>query len=212
MKQKLDLSTWNRQDHFHFFRQFDEPFFGATVQVDVTNAYQTAKELNTSFFLYYLHQSLVAANAVENFRYRIENDDEVWVHESISASPTIGRPDGTFGFAYMNYYPDYQTFATKANEEIQRIQTTKGLAFAGASDAVIHYSSLPWLDFTAISHARNFKYKDSCPKISFGKMVEENGKKRMAVSIHVHHALCDGFHVSQFVDIFQNGLNYQKKA
>lgn len=206
MKKQLHLTTWNRQDHFHFFRQFDEPFFGVTTQIDVTNAYQTAKELNTSFFLYYLYQSLKAANAVENFRYRIENDDEVWVHDTISASPTIGRPDGTFGFSYMDYYADYQTFAEEANKEIERVKNSKGLVFAGASDAVIHYSSLPWLDFTAISHARNFKYKDSCPKISFGKMVEENGKKRMAVSIHVHHALCDGFHVAQFLELFQAGI------
>jgi chloramphenicol O-acetyltransferase type A len=207
MKKQLDIATWNRHDHFQFFRQFDEPFFGVTVQMDMTKAYQKAKESHTSFFLYYLYCSIKAANAVENFRYRIENEDEVWVHENINASATIGRPDGTFGFSYMDYYADYQLFEKNASLEIERVQRSKGLEVAGSSDAVIHYSSLPWLDFTALSHARHFKYKDSCTKISFGKMVEENGKRRMAVSIHVHHALCDGFHVGQFVEIFQNELD-----
>lgn len=27
MKQQLDLNTWARKDHFHFFGRFEEPFF-----------------------------------------------------------------------------------------------------------------------------------------------------------------------------------------
>ena len=71
MKQKLNLDTWNRKEHFLFFKQMEEPFFGITTTIDCTNAYDKAKELNISFFTYYLHKTLVAANAIENFRYRI---------------------------------------------------------------------------------------------------------------------------------------------
>jgi chloramphenicol O-acetyltransferase type A len=113
MKKNIDLATWNRRDHFHFFRQFEEPFFGVSLNIDVTRAYQKAKELDTSFFLYYLHASLVAANSVEAFRRRIENETEVVLYDSINASPTINRPDGTFGFGYMSYHADYQQFARR---------------------------------------------------------------------------------------------------
>ena len=67
----------------------------------------------------------------------------------------------------------------------------------------MHFSSLPWLDFTSFSHARSFSFPDSSPKISFGKMTESKGKKSFSVSIHVHHGLVDGFHVGQFVEKFQ---------
>ncbi len=207
MKKQLDIATWNRRDHFHFFRQFEEPFFGVTVNLDVTKAYLTAKELNTSFFLFYLHRSLVAANAIEAFRYRIENETDVLVYEQINASPTINRPDGTFGFSYIGYHPDYQRFEMGAKKEIERVKTGTGLELTASNDNVIHYSSLPWLDFTSISHARAFSFKDCIPKISFGKMMEDQGKRRISVSIHVHHALCDGFHVGQFVERFQELLN-----
>ncbi|MEM8967889.1 MAG: CatA-like O-acetyltransferase, partial [Bacteroidota bacterium] len=43
--------------------------------------------------------------------------------------------------------------------------------------------------------------------ISFGKMTTANGKQIMPVSIHVHHALMDGFHVSQHLELFQKLLN-----
>jgi len=37
-------------------------------------------------------------------------------------------------------------------------------------------------------------------------MMEQNGIKQMPISIHVHHALMDGFHVAQFVERFQELL------
>ena len=55
----LDIDNWKRKDHFHFFRQFEEPFFGVTVNVDCTNAYNTAKSNGISFFLYYLYHCCV---------------------------------------------------------------------------------------------------------------------------------------------------------
>lgn len=76
MKQLVDIDTWERKDHYQFFKQFEEPFFGVCVQVDVTRAYLKAKEQGGSFFLYYLYQSLVAANSIESFRYRITGRDQ----------------------------------------------------------------------------------------------------------------------------------------
>lgn len=205
MNRKLDIDQWARRDHFNFFRQFEEPFFGVCVNIDCTAAYQKAKESSTSFFLYYLYQSLAAANAIEPFRYRIKND-EVWVYDRVNASPTINRPDGTFGFSYMDYYESLEEFIDHAQREIARVQGSTGLIPAISGENVIHYSSIPWINFTQLSHARSFSFKDSCPKISFGKMTEENGRRTMPVSIHVHHALMDGFHVGQYVELFQERM------
>jgi chloramphenicol O-acetyltransferase type A len=38
-------------------------------------------------------------------------------------------------------------------------------------------------------------------------MTEVNGRKQMPVSIHVHHALMDGFHVGQYIDLYQQLLS-----
>jgi chloramphenicol O-acetyltransferase type A len=78
---------------------------------------------------------------------------------------------------------------------------------AVSGENVIHYSSLPWINFKSISHARSFSFKDSSPKISFGKMTIQQDKKIMPVSVHVHHALMDGYQVSQFIDLFQQLMN-----
>lgn len=206
MKQKLNIETWNRKEHFLFFNQMEEPFFGITTPIDCTNAYQKANELGVSFFTYYLHKTLVAVNSIENFRYRIK-DNEVFIFDRIDASATILRDDKTFGFSLIEFNEDVHEFATIAKKEIERIQTTSGLFTRDYPENLIHFSALPWVNFTSFSHARSFTWPDSCPKISFGKMVEENGKKTMSMSVHVHHGLIDGYHVGEFIALFEKLMN-----
>lgn len=208
MRTLLDIEVWNRKDQFRFFSQFEEPFFGITVQVDCTEAYAFAKANHYSFFLYYLYQSLKAANQIDPFKYRIV-EGNVYQYDVINASPTINRPDGTFGFSYMDYHPDFASFVVSAKITMEEVRNSTGLIPAVSGENVIHYSSIPWINFTSLSHARSFSFKDSCPKISFGKMTEVNGRKLMPLSIHVHHALMDGFHVGQYIDLYQQLLSEQ---
>ena len=206
MKQKLNLDTWNRKEHFQHFSRMEEPFFGVTTRVDCTNAYEKSKALGVSFFTYYLHKTLVAINSTENFCYRIV-DGEIYLFDRIDASATILRADKTFGFSLMEYDEDLTVFAQTTQKEISRIQNTTGLITRDFDINLIHFSAVPWIDFTSYSHARSFTYPDSCPKISFGKMVEDNGKKTMAIAVHVHHGLADGYHVGQFLTLLQELLN-----
>ncbi len=202
MKQLLDIESWSRKEHYAFFRRFDEPFFGVCVEVDCTGAYQRAKQSNTSFFLHYLHATLQAANQTKPFRYRIDQG-QVWIYDVVHASPTINRPDGTFGFSYIDYHEDFLIFEDAGRQEIKRVQHSTGLVPSVAGQNVLHCSAMPWLSFTSVSHARSFTFEDSCPKVSFGKMREHGGRKLMPVSIHVHHALMDGHDVAKFVDLLE---------
>lgn len=204
MKKLLNLDIWNRKEHFLFFKQMQEPFFGITVTIDCTKAYETCKRDESSFFIYYLHKTLMAVNAFESFKYRIENT-HIYIHERIDGSATISREDGTFGFSLIEYHPDFSVFEQTALTEIERIQTTTGLFTRDfKEDNLIHFSAIPWLNFTSLSHARSMTYLDSCPKISFGKMtIHKDHTRTMPMSIHVHHGLMDALHVGEMVDYFQ---------
>jgi chloramphenicol O-acetyltransferase type A len=206
MKQQLDLDTWNRKEHFLFFKQMDEPFYGITTTVDCTKGYAKAKAIGLSFFSYYLHKTLSAVNAIENFRYRIMGD-EVYLFDVIDASATVMREDKTFGFSYMPFTEDIQDFAQTVQAEINRIETTTGIFTGEYPENLIHFSALPWINFTSLSHARSYTWPDSCPKISFGKLIDEDGKKTMPLSVHVHHGLVDGYHVGLFIEQLQQLMN-----
>lgn len=208
MKQKLDFETWNRKEHFEFFKQLEEPFFGLTTKIDCTIAYQKSKELGVSFFEYYLHKTLIAINEIENFRYRII-DDKVFVFDKINASATIMREDKTFGFSFIEFHENLKVFSENTMKEVDRVRNTTGLfTIEFPLVNLIHFSTIPWINFTSLSHARSFTFPDSCPKITFGKMkVSKSGKRKMAMSIHVHHGLVDGYHVGEFVELFQKLMN-----
>lgn len=206
MKTKIDLDTWVRKEHFQFFNRFEEPYWSAVVNVDCTIAYQKAKASGISFFLYYLHCCITAVNQVEAFRYRAFGN-EVFIYDDVDISATIMRPNGTFGFSFIKYQPALVDFIAGAKAEIERVQAETGLPMMTFDENIIHASALPWVNFTALTHARSFTHRDSIPKISFGKVTEHGGVKNMPVSVTVHHGLMDGYQVGQFIDLFQVLLN-----
>jgi chloramphenicol O-acetyltransferase type A len=208
---KLDLETWSRKEHFEFFSSFDEPFFGIVSEVDCTKAYKFTKKNKISFFAYYLHKTLVAANEIPEFQYRILEKDVV-ICDAVHAAATIAREDGTFAFSFAEFDPDFQLFHDSLKSEIDNVQNSTGLRFnedAKRLDA-IHISSFPWHKLTGLTHARNFKYPDSVPKITFGKSYKQDSSLKLPVAINVHHALMDAYHVALFLEKFQELLDSQQ--
>ena len=206
MKHEIDLTTWKRREHFEVFKNFDEPLFGITVKVECSQAYLKAKELGYPFSLYYLYLSLKAVNEIEEFRYRIE-DDKVYCYDSVGAGPTIFREDETYGVSYLAYFEDMAEFMKHARLEVERVKAERGLKFPVSGENIIHYSTIPWADFTAINHARRLDIGRSIPKITFGKVTRNGTKSWMPVDVHANHAVMDGFHVSKFIERFQELLN-----
>lgn len=208
MKQIIDINSWKRKEHYQFFKDFQEPFFGITANVDCTKAYNYAKDNELSFFLYYMYQSMATVNAIEEFRYRIE-DGKVVCYDKIHCSTTALNANDLFAFAFMPYTDKFENFYAQAQEEVAKIKriTTMNVDENSGRLDVIHYSTVPWISFTALTHERNFAIVDSIPKITFGKYFKEGDKLLLPVSINVHHGLMDGYHVGQYFKLFQELLD-----
>ncbi|MEJ5052698.1 CatA-like O-acetyltransferase [Sphingobacterium sp. MYb382] len=204
-KYKIDISNWKRRDHYNFFKGFQQPFFGITNMINCTEAYAYCKAHGVNFFLYYLHKSLIAVNQIKEFRYRMEGE-EVFEYAIISGSVTVMRRNETFGFAYFNYQPNFESFSTTARLAIDHEKTNNGLQLRADLTSLIHYSVLPRVNFTSMQHAQHIASTDSIPKIVFGKLSFEGTQVLLPVAVHVHHALCDGIHVSNFFDAFNRQM------
>lgn len=204
----VDVTNWNRKEHFEFFSSFANPQLNIVAQVDCTKAYNEAKLNGHSFFASYLHKSMKAVNSIKEFRYRII-ENKVYELDVIHAGSTIARADGTFAFGLIPYSPDFHEFSTSLKNEIQNVQNSQGLRLGIEEEKVdlIRHTTLPWIHFTGIMHPTKLDKTDSVPKISFGKMKEEAGRLMMPVSVEAHHGLIDGFHVSLYFDEFQKLLN-----
>jgi len=206
---QIDINTWNRKLLFKHFKDFADPYFSLTIPLDVTIAYQNAKKHNYSFFARYLHDCMKAVNKIENFRYRII-DDKIIDFGKIHTSPTLMRPDKTFGFSFVRYDENFDVFVKNLNEEQERINNSSELYPAEEYRVdCIHCSAMPWLNFSGHKEPVSGQ-KDSIPKLAFGKAEQNEDKMIMKVAINANHALVDGYHVSLFAEEFQNNLNHKQ--
>ena len=204
----INIESWNRKEHFEFFSRMASPYFGITTEVDCTIAYDNAKENGNSFYAHYLHKSMIAVNSVEELRLRIV-DNKVALFEKINAGATVGRADGTFGFIFVNFSDDFETFNKELQNEIQTVLNSTGLRLNDddIKKDLIRHSTIPWTSFTGLLHPTNFDRTESVPKITFGKFSIREGKKYLPVSIEAHHGLVDGFHLAKYLSEFQRQLD-----
>ena len=210
---KIDLNNWKRKEHFEFFSGFEDPVFGIVSEVDCTRAYAVSKERQYSFFAYYMHRSMLAVDRTEELKYRIV-DGSVVVFDEIHAGPTIGREDGTFGFSFLPFDRDFSKFSLSVKEEVEAVRNSTGLRrqVDGARKNVIYYSTLPWSTFSGLKHPSNQTDKEGIPKITFGKTFIRDERMIMPVSVHAHHGLVDGLHISKYLESFQQLLDEYTNA
>lgn len=201
----LDLDRWPRRDAFAYFRDFDKPYFNVCTRVDAARL-KAAVAGRGSFSLAYHFIAIRLANAVEPFRYRLEQG-RVRVHPEIHAGLTVLRDDDSFGFAYVAHGEGFDAFAVRGAAAIAASRARQ-VPFDPRLDevAVVHFTTLPWVHFSSFSHARNWGREDSVPKIAFGRADPDGGRLWLPLSVEVHHALMDGLHVGRFVQAFEAAL------
>ncbi|MFN2498101.1 MAG: CatA-like O-acetyltransferase [Pyrinomonadaceae bacterium] len=205
MAKYLDVTTWSRRQLFEFFLDYDNPYFNICLRLDVTEVLiwlRGRARVSVSLVNHYF--ALRAANEIEPFRYRLQ-DDKVIVHDVINGGTTVLLPDDTFTFAYFDYHHDFDDFMKGAQESVA--QTIARPTFKPTPrDNLIYFTTLPWFSFTSFAHARKRGRGDSVPRIAFGKFVKENERTLLPFSVEVHHALMDGLHVGRYVNRLQEAL------
>lgn len=200
---------WKRAEHFSFFSAYQEPFYGVTVNIDCTNAYNYCKRNGISFFLYYMHKSILASNQVEELKYRTEDGMPI-CFDTIHASTTVLNKNDLFSFALLPFQEKFDLFLAEAFAAVEKAKLldTIGLNEDSKRIDVIHYSTIPWFSFTAITHERNYSIEDSIPKITFGKYFKQGNKLLLPVSVFAHHGLVDGLHIG----LYYSKLEYYLSA
>lgn len=207
---QIDLEIWKRKEHFKHFCSLDDPYWGMTTALDCVHTWQAAKKNDESFFLHYLHKSLIAVNQIEELRLRIV-DSRVVCYDQINGSATVLRPDETFGCCFIEYFDDFHTFATEAAKSIEQTRARSGMCLDQNNRAdQVYYSSIPWQHFTSLTYSKSLNSQDSVPRITFGKVQKQGKRLLLPVSIQVHHGLADGLHVARFLEQFQQLLSLQK--
>ncbi len=88
-----------------------------------------------------------------------------------------------------------------------RASTGLNLAATAGRQDLIHFSVLPDIRFTGLTHARRFGEDIGIPKVSFGQRFIQDQRQWLPVAVFVNHALVDGYHVGQYLTHLQTALD-----
>jgi len=200
----VDLDTWPRAAQFRFFRSYQQPHYATTTRLDVTHL-MACKALGVSPYRGCLYAIGAGLHAVPELCMRFRGD-QVVAHQMVTLSMTVPTDAGSFGYAYVPFTADYGAFDAKAKALIGEVARGAALdANSGERDDLAYLSCMPWLDYTSINNA--LPGPDDCiPRVTWGKIVENDGRWEMAMTLEVHHALVDGAQVGAYFAAVQAAL------
>lgn len=194
----IDLETWNRKEHFNFFKRMDLPFYNVNVNIDVSGLKETSRKKNISLNCILIYLTMKAINNVENFRYRIRGDSVI-LHEKLNPSfAHLKSGDDLFRMITVDFSEDLNYFEKKMKKEIENSKSYFDFSKLEGRDDFVFISVLPWIEFTGIDHTLSFKKEDTIPRITWGKIYNGFNGMILPYNIQVNHILVDGIHVNYF--------------
>jgi chloramphenicol O-acetyltransferase type A len=205
----INLEKWKRKGHYEFFHSMDYPQYNICMDIDVTHFLQFTRQKELSFYYSMIFAATTVINRVENFRYRI-HDDQVVLHDKIHPSFTdMNRDpdDDLFKMVTVDLTDDifdFVKFAGQTNENQRDFLVPDKLI---GRDDLIYITCIPWISFTHISHTISLNRNDSVPRISWGKYYRQGEKMLLPFSVQANHAFVDGFHVGKYIQQLQTFLD-----
>ena len=200
----IDEKNWSRKIHCSIFRNYVEPNFCVTFEVDVTNFYKKIKSQNLSFTLSMIYAVCKCGNEIENFRYRFL-DGKIVLFDKIDTAFTLLDTETELfkvvNVPFVENLQEYVELAKKISDAQQEYFT------APLGNDIFQCSPLPFLTYTHISHTISGKKDNATPLFNWGKFREVGRKLLMPLSGQVHHAFVDGLHIGKFADRLQKFLD-----
>lgn len=190
-----------RRDRFTFFENFENPLLNLTFRLEVPDFLTYCKTKGLPPFHFFLFHLFQAAMKIENFRYRIYQNEVIKITQPIPSYTVLNR-EGLFNYTRFEYSDERETFIQRsllakdeAMKASQLIHTGVELEERSLKN-YIFITSIPWFDFTSIQHPV-FKFKSAdIPSIAWGKFTKgEDGRISMPFSVQAHHGFVDGYHI-----------------
>lgn len=194
----IDLQTWERKAFYEHFINEVVCTYSTTVNLDITKLkgyrlYPTIIWLLTK-----------AVNQMPEFRTAL-TDEGLGIFDEMHPAYTIFNPDNKNSSAiWTEFHSDYRAFLRAYASD--HAKYTSSVEYAPKPNRPLNtfdISMIPWFTFTSfnINVFDNGKYL--LPIFTLGKFFEDNGKRLIPLSIQVHHAVCDGYHIGKFVETLQ---------
>lgn len=197
----INKEDWNRKEYFeHYFSEIPCTY-SMTVKLDITKI----KNLNQKLYPSMLYFITKVVNKHSEFRTAFDINGQLGIFDEMIPCYTIFHKDTeNFSNIWTDYDDDYNTFSKSYEKDMKMFSSVKGMiGKPDIPDNNFPVSMIPWRTFEGFNLNLQKGYNYLLPIFTIGKYYKENDRYMVPLAIQVHHAVCDGFHVSRFINELQ---------
>lgn len=197
----IDIENWDRKEFYEHFIKDVVCTYSVTVNLDITNL---KHERLYPAMIWLLTRTV---NEMPEFRTCLTKEG-LGIYDSMHPMYTIfNKEHKNFSGIWAYYSEDYNEFLSSYEHDIAEYsKSTQYTPKAGTPENSFNISMLPWLEFTSFNINVYDEGKFLLPIFTMGKFFDRDEKRFLPLSIQVHHAVCDGYHVGVFVEKLQEKI------
>lgn len=200
----IDMNKYPRRELFQHFQSDLPCTYAMTTELDITHLLTVLKREKISLYPAVLWLLSTVVNRHQEFRTAFNEEGVAGVWSFLNASYTIFHAETeTFSSLWTEYSEDFGAFWRKYDADISKYGNSTAFSPKPPCENCFPVSAIPWTSFTGFNLHLQKGYDYLLPIFTTGKYSKRDGRILMPVSSQVHHAVCDGFHLSRFLDELQ---------
>lgn len=199
----IDLNTWERANLFKFYIDKMRIVMSLTVDINVAPLIAYTKKNNLKFYSAMIWVASKVINSHIEFKYGWSDNGELINWDSISPSYAVLNQEDERFTKFITEYTD-NIFDFCRQSEADRIKYKNERAIVkNQPKNFFDVSCLPWVRYKHFDVHVFDEGKFLAPVVTWGKYEQENDKALMPLTMNIHHAVADGFHLSRFFNEVQ---------
>lgn len=198
----INTETWERGELFRFYIEKLRNVMSMTVDTDVTKLVSFVRAHGLKFYPAMMWAVSKAVNGRAEFRYGWKDGDLVrWDYVSPYYADFHGK-DERFVKLVTEYSGDLSEFHARFLADRERYKDLRAFDLKEIPPNTFDVSCLPWVRYRSFDIHVFDEGRYLAPVVTWGRFETENGKTVMPLSVNIHHAVADGWHLSRlFADV-----------
>lgn len=204
----IEKEKWDRLPYFeHYLNQ--KCTFSITANIDITTLLEQLRNKGIKLYPSFIYMVTRIVNSHKEFRTCLKDDGTLGYWESMLPSYTIFHNDNkSFSSIWTEFSDEFRVFYKNYQDDMKQYSEVKGFFIKeNVPENSFPISSIPWVSFTGFNLNVNNNHNYLLPIITGGKYCNQEDKILLPISLQVHHAVCDGFHASIFIEELQQLSN-----
>ena len=193
----VNRESWEREPWFSHYFTHVPCTYSMTVSLDITPLRRGGYRLYPAM-LYCLAR---AVNARQEFRMACNERGEVGWYDVVHPSYTVFHPENeTFSNLWTPYDPAYPAFLRAYQDTLADWGSVTGVQpQPDMPPNTFPVSMIPWASFEGFNLNLQNSYDYLPPIFTMGRFRQEGERVLLPLAVQVHHAVCDGFHLSRLI-------------